>query len=257
MTWHELPYLRRLRLAPLCGIVATGGKDAGILGTICRRGHAAANGVKPAAILRSTQFGHAAHQALCIGVLGVGVDGRYRPGFYDLTGVHHPHMVADTGDHAQIMGDVHDGRIKVALEVFDEIQDDSLHRHIERGGRLVHDEKCRVVEQGHGDDHPLLLPARDLVRVAVHNRRSIGHIHPLQHLDRLGPCLLLGDFAVSGQYLGKLFAKGQRGIQGLHGVLIDHRDPVAAQPAQLFLGAAHHFLSLELDAAVDDLAVRP
>ncbi len=188
---------------------------------------------------------------------GVSIDRLNGAGFDHLAGIHHPHIVAHPGDDAQVVGDVHDGGVKIALQVLNQVQHDSFHRHVQSGGRLVHDEERRVVEQRHGDHHPLLLAAGDLMRVTVHHVGRIGHVDPVQHVNGFLPCFLLGNAPVGSQHLGQLIADGDRGVQGLHRILVDHRDLVTAQLAKFRLRAADQFPALELDAATDDLAVGP
>ena len=43
----------------------------------------------------------------------------------------------------------------------------------------------------------------------------------------------------------------------MHGILVDHRDPVAAQLAQLFPAFADQLLAHKLDAAPLDIAIAP
>ncbi len=86
--------------------------------------------------------------------------------FHHFPSVHHPHPIGDAGDNAQVVGDVHDGRVEVAAQLGDQVQHSRLDGYVQGGGRLVHDQQRRVVEQGHGDDHALLLAAGDLVGIA-------------------------------------------------------------------------------------------
>ena len=155
------------------------------------------------------------------------------------------------------MADVHDGRVKIALEVGDQVQHGRLDGHVQGGGRLVHDQQGRVVEQGHGDDHALLLSARDLVGIAPHDVGRVGHVDPFQHLDAFFFGIFFLHAPVNGQHLGHLVAQAHGRIEGLHGVLVDHGDAVAPDLAQFLLWAAHQILALKEDVAVDDAAVAP
>ena len=57
--------------------------------------------------------------------------------------------------------------------VGEQIQDARAGDHVERGGRLVEDEQFRPGREGGGDQHALLLAARDLVRVAAQDRGRV------------------------------------------------------------------------------------
>ena len=153
------------------------------------------------------------------------------------------------------MTDVHDGRVKVTPQVTDQVQHGRLDCHVQGGGRLVHDQQRRVVEQCHGDDHSLLLPAGQLVGIPFHHRFGVGHVHLLQHLY----AVLVGVFflhpPVDDQHLVHLLADAQRWIERRHGVLIDHGDLVPTQVAQLTLRPPAQFLSLEENAAIHNLTV--
>ena len=113
-----------------------------------------------------------------------------------------------------------------------------------------------LLEHGHGDHRTLLLAPGELVGVAGHHVFRVGHVDPLQHGHGALPGLLPGDLGVvAGQHLGELLADGKRGVHGLHGVLVDHGDPIPPKPVQLGLAAAHQLLALELDRALLDVAV--
>ena len=53
---------------------------------------------------------------------------------------------------------------ELLLQFLEELEDLRLHRDVERGGRLIRDEKIGIVGERHGDHHPLALAARQLMR---------------------------------------------------------------------------------------------
>ena len=257
MPRFDLPQQGPLVVTAIGGIIAAGSKDASPFGSIFGSRHPSPNGIEEAALFGGAQFRHAAHQSLGVRVLGVVKDSLDRAAFHQLPGIHHAHVVTHAGDHTQVVGDVDDGCVKVALQVFDQVQHDRFDRHVQGSGRLIHDEERRVVEQGHGNHHPLLLAARDLMRVTLHHVGCIGHVYPVQHVNGFLPRFCFRDAPMDGQNLGQLIADGDRRVQGLHRILVDHRNLVTTQGAQFFLRAANQLPSLKLDAAADDLAVRP
>ena len=53
------------------------------------------------------------------------------------------------------------------LQLAEQLQDLRLHRHVERGRRLVGDEQVGLVGERHGDHHALALAAGELVRIGA------------------------------------------------------------------------------------------
>ena len=67
---------------------------------------------------------------------------------FDLApGVHHHHALRRLGHHSEIMSDEENRHAQVGLQPVDECQHLRLHRHIERGGRLVGNEKMRLTTE--------------------------------------------------------------------------------------------------------------
>jgi hypothetical protein len=72
-------------------------------------------------------------------------------------------------------------RRRPALQLGDQLEDLLLHGDVERAGRLVGDQKLRLAGDRHGDHHPLLLAAGELVGIAVDLLR--GQAHLVQELE--------------------------------------------------------------------------
>ena len=73
--------------------------------------------------------------------------------------LHDVDVFGEFPDDRQIVGD-QDHRHPVAgLQILDQIQDLRLHRHVERGRRLVGDEHVGAVGERHRDHHALPLTA--------------------------------------------------------------------------------------------------
>jgi hypothetical protein len=87
------------------------------------------------------------------------------------------------------VGDEDEGEPVARLHVLEQVQDLGLHRHIERGHRLVADDHLRLEHERPGDRDPLALPAGELVGPPVGGHRGVEP-HRLEHL--VDPFLLLG-----------------------------------------------------------------
>jgi len=150
----------------------------------------------------------------------------------------------------------HRGAVFLA-EILDQIDHGRLHRDVERGGGLVEDQERGVRHQRHGDDDALLLPTRKLVRVGVQNALGIGQAHVRHHLERALVGLLRADALVDHRHFHQLPADLHGRVQGRHRLLVDHRDLLAPDGAQLLVRHLVEIAALELDRAADDAAVDP
>ena len=82
-----------------------------------------------------------AEQADGVGMLRAGEQLVDRRALDDLAGIHHRDLVADFGDHAEIVGDQDDRRAARGLQLAHQIEDLRLQGDVERGGRLVGDQQ--------------------------------------------------------------------------------------------------------------------
>ena len=85
----------------------------------------------------------------------------------DPAGVHDHDVVDHLGDDAEVVGDEHERRAGLLLELPDELEDLRLDRHVEGGRRLVGDEQLRLAGERHRDHDALAHAARQLVRVLL------------------------------------------------------------------------------------------
>ena len=90
------------------------------------------NGVRAALRLRR-------QKRLGIGMLGVGEHLSRRPGLHNLAALHHANPVGNTPHDAQIMGDEQHRQPLSRLQLGQQVQNLRLHRHIQRGRRLIGD----------------------------------------------------------------------------------------------------------------------
>ena len=100
-------------------------------------------------------------------VRGVVQDGGGGAGLDDLAGVHDRDVVADVGDHAEVVADDDHRQAGVADERPQQAEDLGLHGDVEGGGRLVGDQQLRLTGQRQGDADALRHAAGELVRVAT------------------------------------------------------------------------------------------
>ncbi len=70
-----------------------------------------------------------------------------RPVLHHVAGVHHHDRVRGLRDDAEVVRDEDHADLELALDLLDQLEDLRLHRHVERGRRLVADEDGRVVER--------------------------------------------------------------------------------------------------------------
>ena len=101
----------------------------------------------------------------------------------DLAGIHHRDLVADFGDHAEIVGDQDDRGAARGLQLAHQIEDLRLQGDVERGGRLVRDQEPGIAGQRHRDHDALAHAARQLVRIFVDAPLRRGDVHPAQQFD--------------------------------------------------------------------------
>ena len=111
--------------------------------------------------------GLAPSRAIVYGCAGVVQDGGGGAGLDDLAGVHHRDVVADVGDHAEVVADDDHRQAGVADQRPQQAEDLGLHGDVEGGGRLVGDQQLRLAGQRQRDADPLRHAAGQLVRVAL------------------------------------------------------------------------------------------
>ena len=117
-----------------------------------------------------------------IGMAGPPEDLTHRRRLHDLPRIQDHDAIADPRDHGQIVCDVEDAAPDTVLQRPHEVEDARLAGDVEPRRRFVHDEHRRVAGDRHRDHGPLLLAARQLVRVAGHELVWLGQSHALQQL---------------------------------------------------------------------------
>ena len=160
-------------------------------------------------------------------------------------------------DCPKVVADKEQRRVELLTQSRDQVDHHGLDGHVERGGGLVEQEQRGIGQHRHGDDHALLLTARDLVGVAPHHRFGVGHVDVAQHLQAALVGDPVGNAFVEDQHFLELGGDGQARVERAHRLLIDHGDLGAANPAQFLGRHACHVAALELDGALHDAAVGP
>ncbi len=107
---------------------------------------------------------HGGNKRLCIGMQRMREHLRGGPGFDDLSEIHDQHPVAQQPHDGKVVRNEQIAHAELALEPLQELQNDHLHRNVERGGRLVEHEKLGLDRNGAGDADAGALPAGKLMR---------------------------------------------------------------------------------------------
>ena len=106
--------------------------------------------------------------------------------------VEHPDALAHLRDHSEVVADEEHRGLELALQVRDQIEHLGLDGRVESCRGLVEDQQGRVLRERHRDDHALLHPTRELMRVALQDRVRVRDLHSPQDLERVQPCFLPG-----------------------------------------------------------------
>ena len=149
------------------------------------------------------------------------------------------------------MGDKNDGGAQLFVYGPEQVQDLGLDSYIQGGGGLIRDEQLRVAQKSDGDHDALAHAAGQLKGILLQSGLRAGDAHGAQHLDRHLVGLGLGDLLVEADHLSKLVSNGKQGVQADHGLLKDHGDLVAPDPAHLALGLGEQLFPVEADAPGD------
>src|SRR3984893_6479767 len=168
----------------------------------------------------------------------------------DATKVHHQHAVGQEAYHVEIVRDEEIAHAEPAAQALEELEDDGLHRYVERGGGLVEDEEPRLERHRPCYAHPLLLAPRELMRVAPEQlARKPDHVgqrtHPFCHLASTGAP------AEAAYRIRDGVEGGEAGIEAVGGVLEDHLDHRSLRHAREAVGGHRaNVMAVEPDAPV-------
>ena len=172
-----------------------------------------------------------------------------------LSRIHDADAVASLEDEAEIMRDIDHRRPEALRDVLDQLDHARFDGDIERGCRLIEQQELGIGQKRHRDDDPLLLAARQLMRIGVHDPLGIGKTNRFKQFRRA----LVGGFrrnsVMDHRHFDELVLDQHRRIERGHRLLIDHRYLRAADLAQLLIRHAAHVAPHETDLAAGDGAV--
>ena len=98
--------------------------------------------------------------------------------------LHHADAMGEAAHQVQVVGDEQQRHAELGLQRVEQRQDLRLDGDVERGRRLVADQKLRLAGQRHGDHGALALAARELMRIAVDASLRLRDAGAPQQLDR-------------------------------------------------------------------------
>ena len=122
------------------------------------------------------------------------------------SGIHHGNRIAGLCDDAEIMRDQDNGQAAPVAQIEKEAEDLRLHRHIERGRRLIGDEEIRLAGKRQRDHRALAHAAGELMRKVIGATVGIGNADLLQEIDGGAPGLPGIGAAMKSHALGDLAA---------------------------------------------------
>ena len=147
------------------------------------------------------------------------------------------------------MGDEQYGSAVIALQVADQGENLLLRGDVERGGRLVRDQKFRLQHQRHRDHDALALAAGEAVRVGSEDALDLRQPYLLHHVEDALAARARVEIGVGAQHLVDLAADRHHGIERRHRLLEDHRHPRGAQLPQAAVACGQQLLADQCDAA--------
>ena len=153
-----------------------------------------------------------------------------RPELDESAPVHDRDAVGERRDHGEVVAHVDRRDAVRRAQVADGLEHVRLRRDVEARRRLVEHDHARPVGERHRERNPLLLAARELVRVAAQEDVVAREQHLAERLDDACAPLLVGRAeAVRRQRLVELRLDPQRRVQRGRGILGHVRDELAAQ----------------------------
>src|SRR3989442_4724777 len=121
----------------------------------------------PAVAVAHLRDRHRREKRLCIGMHRALIEPVGRGELDDLSQIHHGDPIGDVTDNTQVVCDEDVGEAEAFLELIQQIQDLGLDRYVERGYRLIGDDKLRVERQRSCEADPLALASGELMRTAA------------------------------------------------------------------------------------------
>ena len=179
----------------------------------------------------------------------IGEDVPHGPVFEHSPAAHDDDPVGDLRHHAHVVGDEQDSGAGLAPQVAQQVQDAGLHRHVERGGRLVGDQQLGPAGQRHRDHDPLPHPAREGMRMVAEAGGGVGDADEVEQPPRLRQRRGAAGLQVVAQRLGDLEADREHRVEAGERLLEDHAGRAAAQAAHPPLRQLEHVVPVQHDPA--------
>ena len=177
--------------------------------------------------------------------------------FHNLTVIHHRHIVGYLRYHTKVVSDENHRYTPLPLQLAQQLQYGLLHRHIQRGCRLVGNHQLGFAHQRHGYHHPLLLSSAQLMGITLKNLLRPRQQHLFKQGQHTLPRLLIAYLLVQPQHLQHLFPASVHRVQARHRFLENHADTAAADVAQCGLVEPNQLgLSIQHRAAVNPCVFR-
>ena len=229
------------------GKPAAGGRNAQI-------GEPARNGGERALFLSKPR--DRGQQALAVGVHRRAQHLAGAPLLDDLAGVEHRDFIGDPPHHAEIVADEQHGEAAPVAQRLEQVEDLRLDRDIERGGRLVEDQKLGLGRERARDQRALAHAAGKLMRVGARHARGIDDADLVEQLDRARMRRSAREAAMVHQRLAHLLADAQRRVEHRERILEHEAHPRAAQGAARGRRHREHVVALEQDPAAGNASFR-
>ena len=142
-----------------------------------------------------------------------------RPDLHHPAEVEHHDAVGQVADDAEVVADEQVGHVLALLQVGEQVEDRRLHRHVERGGRLVADHDPGVAGKRAGDRDALFEPARQLGW--AHRQIALREPHRLDQRQEPVLELVTAVAAQLGQGAGDQLAHRMAAVERRIGILED------------------------------------
>ena len=124
-----------------------------------------------------------------------------RAAFLHFTAAHDQNFMRYLTHQIQIMANEQQTHFALAMHLQQQINDLTLHRHIQRRGRLIGNQQRWFTRQRHGNHNALLLSARQFMWVGLQARTRLRYPHFFQQRQCFFPGFGTAEFQMQLQGL--------------------------------------------------------
>ncbi len=167
--------------------------------------------------------------------------------FDDTTALHDTYAMGNAPNQVEVVADQQQRHAQACLQFLEQFEDLQLHGDVECCGRFVGDQQLGLVGQRHGDDHPLPLSARQLVRVGADALARLWNTDQFQQLQGASGCGLAAQALVNLQHLVDLLAHGVQRVERGHWFLEHHGNAITTNFAHVLFVGLEQVLAVEKD----------